>query len=73
VATENVRSIEELDAVRVETMQRLALAAEYRDRTTYEHTERVATTAFLIALPARALPSRCRADPPSRSASRHRA
>jgi len=49
VAMENVRVIEELDAARVETLQRLALAAEYRDRTTYAHTERVARTAFELA------------------------
>jgi len=49
VAMENVRAYRELEAARLETLQRLALAAEYRDDATYEHTERVARTAALIA------------------------
>jgi putative nucleotidyltransferase with HDIG domain len=49
VAMENVRVYEELDRARLETLQRLALAAEYRDDTTYEHTERVARTSALLA------------------------
>jgi putative two-component system response regulator len=49
VAMENVRAYEELDRARMETLRCLALAAEYRDDTTYEHTERVARTAALIA------------------------
>lgn len=49
VAIENVRVIQELDEARLETLQKLALAAEYRDNDTYEHTERVASTAFLLA------------------------
>ena len=39
----------ELDAARVETLQRLAFAAEYRDEETYLHTERVGHTAALLA------------------------
>jgi response regulator RpfG family c-di-GMP phosphodiesterase len=49
VAIENVRVYQELEAARQETLQRLALAAEYRDGATYEHTERVARTAGLLA------------------------
>jgi PAS domain S-box-containing protein/putative nucleotidyltransferase with HDIG domain len=39
----------ELEDSRLETLRRLALAAEYRDDSTYEHTERVGRTAFLVA------------------------
>lgn len=49
VAMENVRVYQELEQARLETLQRLALAAEYRDDQTHEHTERVARTAALIA------------------------
>jgi response regulator RpfG family c-di-GMP phosphodiesterase len=49
VAIENVRAYQELEEARLETLQRLALAAEYRDDATYEHTERVARTSFLLA------------------------
>ena len=42
VALENVRVYEQLEAARLETLHRLALAAEFRDDDTYEHTERVA-------------------------------
>jgi putative two-component system response regulator len=49
VAMENVRVYEELERARLETLQRLALAAEYRDDTTYEHTERVARTSAMLA------------------------
>ena len=49
VALEKVRIHDELEQARLETLQRLALAAEYRDDTTYEHTERVAQTASLLA------------------------
>lgn len=49
VAMENVRMIDELEEARRETLRRLALAAEYRDDGTYEHTERVARTAQGIA------------------------
>jgi PAS domain S-box-containing protein len=38
-----------LDAASLETLRRLALAAEFRDDSTYEHIERVGQTAFLIA------------------------
>ncbi len=47
----------ELEEARIETLQRLAIAAEYRDDETYEHTERVGRAAALVAqrlrLPAR--------------------
>jgi len=46
---ENVRVYQELEQARLETLQRLALAAEYRDDATHEHTERVARTASLLA------------------------
>jgi putative nucleotidyltransferase with HDIG domain len=39
----------ELEAARAETLQRLALAAEYRDDDTSQHTERVGATAAQIA------------------------
>jgi|1186.fasta_scaffold02886_3 PAS domain S-box-containing protein len=39
----------ELDDARLETLQRLALAAEYRDDDTHRHTERVGRTAQLLA------------------------
>jgi putative two-component system response regulator len=48
VALENVRAYEELEQARLETLNRLALAAEYRDDNTHEHTERVAQMSFLI-------------------------
>ena len=40
---------EELEESRLETLQRLAITAEYRDDATYQHTERVGRTAALIA------------------------
>lgn len=40
----------ELEGLRVEILQRLALAAEYRDDATLRHTERVGQTAALLAL-----------------------
>jgi putative two-component system response regulator len=49
VAMENVRVNQELDNSRLETLQRLALAAEYRDDDTRQHTERVARTSCAIA------------------------
>jgi PAS domain S-box-containing protein len=39
----------DLEAARLETLRRLAYAAEYRDDQTYEHTERVGRTAALLA------------------------
>ncbi len=39
----------DLEQARLEILQRLALAAEYRDDETYEHTQRVAETAGLLA------------------------
>lgn len=49
VAIENVRTYQQLEESRLETLQRLALAAEFRDDGTQEHTRRVARTAFLVA------------------------
>ena len=49
VAIENGRVYQQLDDARRETMQRLALAAEYRDDGTHQHTARVARTAAAIA------------------------
>jgi putative two-component system response regulator len=49
VALENIRVYEALEEARLETLQRLALAAEYRDDATYAHTERVARLAQRIA------------------------
>ena len=49
VAMENARVYQELEEARTETLKRLALAAEYRDDDTYQHTERVAKTACAIA------------------------
>lgn len=39
----------ELEEARLETLRRLALAAEYRDEDTFEHTERVGRVAALLA------------------------
>lgn len=49
VALENIRAYQELEEARLETLQRLALAAEYRDDATYAHTERVARLAQRLA------------------------
>jgi putative two-component system response regulator len=49
VALENVRTYQQLEESRLETLNRLALAAEYRDDGTHEHTKRVARAAFLLA------------------------
>ena len=49
VAMENVRINQELERSRLETLQRLALAAEYRDDGTRQHTERVARTSRRLA------------------------
>lgn len=49
VAIENVRTYQQLEESRLETLNRLALAAEYRDDGTHQHTKRVARTAFLLA------------------------
>jgi putative two-component system response regulator len=43
---ERTRALEE---ARLETLRRLALAAEFRDEDTHEHTERVGRTAALVA------------------------
>lgn len=39
----------DLEDSRLETLRRLALAAEYHDQNTFEHTERVGQMAFLLA------------------------
>lgn len=49
VAMENVRMIGELEEARLETLQRLARAAEYRDDSTFQHTERVGRVSAAIA------------------------
>jgi HD domain/GAF domain len=49
VAIANVMAYRELDDARFETLRRLALAGEYRDDGTHQHTDRVARTSFLIA------------------------
>ena len=49
VAIANVIAYRELENSRMETLQRLALAAEYRDDGTHQHTDRVARTSCLLA------------------------
>jgi HD-GYP domain-containing protein (c-di-GMP phosphodiesterase class II) len=49
VALSNVNAYQELEAARLETLNRLALAAEFRDDETHAHTQRVARTAELVA------------------------
>ena len=49
VAIANVMAYRELEQSRMETLQRLALAAEYRDDGTHQHTDRVARTSCLLA------------------------
>jgi GAF domain-containing protein len=49
IALENVRVYGELDSARLETLQRLALAAEFRDDATHQHTQRVGRTVRLLA------------------------
>jgi HD-GYP domain-containing protein (c-di-GMP phosphodiesterase class II) len=49
VAIANVMAYKELCDSRLETLRRLALAGEYRDDGTHQHTDRVARTSFLIA------------------------
>jgi response regulator RpfG family c-di-GMP phosphodiesterase len=50
VAMQNVRAHEDLEAAHLETLHRLALAGEYRDDETRQHTERVARSTRRIAL-----------------------
>lgn len=50
VAIKNVEIYESLEDARRETLERLALAAEYRDDDTSQHTVRVAHTASMLAL-----------------------
>lgn len=49
LAMENVRFYRELEDSRLDTLQKLARTAEYRDDATYQHTERVGRTAYLLA------------------------
>jgi putative nucleotidyltransferase with HDIG domain len=49
VAIENVQAYQSLTDAHSETLERLALAAEYRDDDTYQHTERVAQIAGALA------------------------
>jgi GAF domain-containing protein len=49
MALENVRVLSELDAARREILERLALAAEYRDDGTHEHPARVGHTSMRLA------------------------
>ena len=49
VALENLRMVGELESARLETLERLARAAEYRDDETFAHTERVASRTAAIA------------------------
>ncbi|MBO9533704.1 MAG: HD domain-containing protein [Solirubrobacteraceae bacterium] len=49
VAMANVQALAQLEQARLETLMRLALAAEYRDDDTAQHTQRVAHTSALIA------------------------
>jgi HD-GYP domain-containing protein (c-di-GMP phosphodiesterase class II) len=50
VAIQNLRVLEDLEAAHLETLHRLALAGEYRDDETRQHTERVAHSTRCIAL-----------------------
>jgi hypothetical protein len=49
VAFENVRMVQALEEAQIETLQRLALAAEYRDDASSGHPERVAHTSARLA------------------------
>jgi HD-GYP domain-containing protein (c-di-GMP phosphodiesterase class II) len=49
LAAQTVGRRRDLESVRIEMLRRLALAAEYRDDNTREHTERVATLAARLA------------------------
>ncbi len=49
VAMENVRMLLEVEQARLETLTRLAFAAEFRDDDTFQHTQRVAHTAGLLS------------------------
>ena len=62
----------ELEEARWETLRCLALAAEYRDDQTYEHTQRVGRTVQLLAERLGLAPQARRADPPCRAAARRR-
>lgn len=49
VAMDNARAHEALEQERLETLQRLALAGEFRDDDTFQHTQRVAFTSAMLA------------------------
>ncbi|MDO9353164.1 MAG: HD domain-containing protein [Solirubrobacteraceae bacterium] len=49
VAMENARMLLEIERARLETLTRLAFAAEFRDDDTFQHTQRVARTASLLS------------------------
>jgi len=49
LALENINAYEQLEEARLETLWRLALAAEYRDDATHEHADRVARASVLLA------------------------
>lgn len=49
VAMENIRMIGELEAARRDSLDRLALAAEYRDDGTHQHPQRVGYTSMRLA------------------------
>src|SRR5262245_55402345 len=49
VASQAVSAYRDLDSLRADTLRRLALAAEYRDDNTREHTERVGALAARLA------------------------
>ncbi len=49
VAMDNARAHEALEQERLETLQRLALAGEFRDDETFQHTQRVAFTSAMLA------------------------
>ncbi|MGH2896623.1 MAG: HD-GYP domain-containing protein [Solirubrobacteraceae bacterium] len=49
VAMENIRMLGELEAARRDSLERLALAAEYRDDGTHQHPQRVGHTSMRLA------------------------
>ena len=75
---DNARSLElmiaertrELDEARAETLRQLAIAAEYRDDETYQHTERVGHVAARLALGLRPARRTGHAATPGRAAAR---
>ena len=49
VASQALRALRDTEAIRVDTLERLGRAAEYRDDNSYEHTQRVAALAARLA------------------------